>query len=250
MQTVRDIAPYVAIAAAAVGTILAVLLLVLWTRVRRLSRGQRLVLGAHGERDIVQHTQELEDQVRNLRMAVEDLDARLVTHKGELDHAFSNRAVVRYDAFRDIGGEQSASLALLDRHHSGIVVSSIHSRDYARLYVKQLRNGTPDRTLSPEEVEVVRQATAGSTPAAMPATSLSTRLQSPPPERGPRPTEPVTAPEPSSSDPSAPDPSSPAAGGEPASGPAGSAVPPPPLPDLLDDLDGPPPSHERDDPTT
>jgi hypothetical protein len=67
---------------------------------------------------------------------------------------------VRYDAFRDIGGEQSASIALLDNNASGLVISMIHSRDYARIYVKQLRQSVPDRALSPEEIDVVEAALA------------------------------------------------------------------------------------------
>lgn len=159
MQALTDIAPYVALGAAVVDVILIIVAVVFGLRVRRLRRAQLAVLGPHGERDIVAHTRQLEEQVRNLRTAVEALDRRLETHKSELDHAFSNRAVVHYDAFNDIGGEQSASIALLDRHRSGVVVSSIHSRDYARLYVKELREGVPDRALSPEEEIVVAAAT-------------------------------------------------------------------------------------------
>ena len=106
--------------------------------------------------------------MRNLRVAVEALDERLDRHKAELDHAFTLRAVERYDAFDDIGGQQSASIALLDRHRSGVVMSSIHSRDYARLYVKQLRDGVPDRALSPEEERVVG-AVGASLPEPLPA---------------------------------------------------------------------------------
>lgn len=158
MQTLRDIAPYLAAGAVAADVVLLVLVCVLLVRVRRLRRAQQVVLGTRGERDIVAHTSELEDQVRNLREAVEILDRTVAGHKAELDHAFTCRAVVRYDAFRDIGGEQSASVAVLDRHRSGFVLSSIHSRDYARMYVKQLRDGVPDRALSPEEIRVVEAA--------------------------------------------------------------------------------------------
>ena len=120
---------------------------------RRLRRAQLAVLGAHGERDLVVHAQDLEEQVRNLREAVRGLDGLLASYKPDLDRAFSHRAIVRYDAFRDIGGEQSASIALLDNTASGLVISMIHSRDYARIYVKQLRRSVPDRALSPEEVD-------------------------------------------------------------------------------------------------
>jgi hypothetical protein len=159
LQSLQDIAPYVALGAAIVDLVLIIVAVVLVVRVGRLRRAQMLVLGQHGERDIVAHTQQLEEQVRNLRMAVEALDRRIERHKAELDHAFTSRAVVRYNAFDDIGGEQSASIALLDRHRSGVVMSSIHSRDYARLYVTQMREGVPDRPLSPEEDDVVERAT-------------------------------------------------------------------------------------------
>ena len=65
---------------------------------------------------------------------------------------------MRYDAFRDAGGEQSASFALLDNHRSGVVFSAIAARDFARIYVKHLRDGVADRDLSPEEQQAVAAA--------------------------------------------------------------------------------------------
>ena len=160
MQTLRDIAPYLALGAAVLSVVLLVVVVRLATGQRRLRRAQLAVLGSHGERDLVGHAQDLEEQVRNLRDAVQNLDGLLAGYKTDLDKAFTHRAIVRYDAFRDIGGEQSASIALLDNTASGLVISMIHSRDYARIYVKQIRQSVPDRALSPEEVEVVEQALA------------------------------------------------------------------------------------------
>ena len=161
MQSLRDIAPYLALGAAVLGIVVLVLVVRVMVGQRRLRQAQLAVLGAHGERDLVLHAQDLEDQVRNLREAVRGLDGLLAGYKLDLDRAFSHRAIVRYDAFRDIGGEQSASIALLDNTASGLVISMIHSRDYARIYVKQLRRSVPDRALSPEEVAVVEQALIG-----------------------------------------------------------------------------------------
>lgn len=160
-ETLRDIAPYVALGAAVAAVVIAILLIWLLVGVRRLRRAQQVVMGGHGERDLVSHAEGLEDQVRNLRDAVEALEQRIDAHKRELDKAFTYRALLRYDAFRETGGEQSASLALLDRDRSGIVISTITSRDEARLYVKELRQGVPDRALSPEEVAAVEQAAPG-----------------------------------------------------------------------------------------
>jgi len=158
MQTARDIAPYVAAAAVALSVALLVLVLVLWISVRRLRRAQLVVMGHHDQRDIVAHVHNLDSQVRNLREAVEMLTDQLDEQKRHLDRALTNRAIVRYDAFRDAGGEQSASFALLDNHRSGVVFSAIAARDFARIYVKHLRDGVPDRDLSPEEQRAVAAA--------------------------------------------------------------------------------------------
>src|SRR5450756_901226 len=158
MQTLRDIAPYAALAAVALSLALLVLVLVLWSSVRRVRRSQLVVMGHHEQRDIVAHVENLDSQVRNLREAVEILTDQLDEQKRRLDHALTNRAIVRYDAFRDAGGEQSASFALLDDHRSGVVFSAIAAREVARIYVKHLRDGVADRDLSPEEQQAVAAA--------------------------------------------------------------------------------------------
>ncbi len=158
MHTLRDITPYVAAATAVLSLVALVLVTMLWRGTRRLRRSQTVVLGPHEQRDLVSHAEHLSAQVRNLREAVETLTGELDTHRLHLDEALTNHAIVRYDAFRDTGGEQSTSIALLDSHRSGIVVSTISARDFARLYVKMLDHGVPDRELSPEELQAVQTA--------------------------------------------------------------------------------------------
>lgn len=158
METLRDIAPYLAVGAAALAAVLLVLVVVLLVRVDRLRRAQTVVLGHHEQRDIVAHTEDLDSQVRNLREAVEILTDQLDDQKRHLDRALTNRAIVRYDAFRDAGGEQSASFALLDQYRSGVVFSAIAARDFARIYVKYVSDGVADRDLSPEEAQAMEAA--------------------------------------------------------------------------------------------
>ncbi len=78
-----------------------------------------------------------------------------------IDRPMAYRSLVRYDAYGEMSGRQSTSIALLDATRSGIVLSSIHHRDQARLYAKQVRDGTPELELSPEEIEAVRIALEG-----------------------------------------------------------------------------------------
>ena len=68
-----------------------------------------------------------------------------------VDGAVANSAIVRYDAYEDTGGHQSASLALLDSARTGVVVTAIQGRDYARIYMKELDRGRASVDLSPEE---------------------------------------------------------------------------------------------------
>jgi hypothetical protein len=158
VQVLTDIAPYVAVGAAALAVILLIVVIVLWVGLRRLRHAQVVVMGRHEQRDIVAEVVNLDSQVRNLREAVEILTDQLDEHKAHLDRALTNRSIVRYDAFRDAGGEQSASFALLDAYRSGVVFSAIAARDFARIYVKHLDHGVSDRELSPEEVKAVAAA--------------------------------------------------------------------------------------------
>jgi hypothetical protein len=131
---------------------------------RRLRKGQRKVLGEHGDRDLVAYGVELQQAFTVLRDYVEDvgqrLDTRVATAERRLDGAITRHALVRYDAYNEMSGHQSLSIALLDSNRSGIVLSSIHNRDSARLYAKQVTAGEPELTLSPEEEEALRAALA------------------------------------------------------------------------------------------
>lgn len=176
VDLLREIGPYAALAAAALSIVLLIVVIALWVSVRQLRRAQAVVLGHHEQRDLVKHAEELDAQVRNMREAVERLTLDLEGHRVRLDDTLTNQAIVRYDAFRDAGGEQSASLALLDNRRSGFVLSTIAARDFARVYVKHLRAGVADRELSPEEEEAIAAAVPQPLP---PAADQGERRRSP-----------------------------------------------------------------------
>jgi hypothetical protein len=137
-------------------------------RLRRLRADQRVLLGAGQEDDLVAHAARIEQEFRSLHAYVGDvasrLDGRVGTTEDRLDHTIAYRGLVRFDAYNEMSGQQSCSIALLDAHQSGLVLSSIHHRDQARLYVKHMIAGEPEYPLSPEEVEAVRVALAGEPP--------------------------------------------------------------------------------------
>ena len=131
---------------------------------RRVRRAQRVVLGEQGQRDLVDHAAAMQEAFEGLHGYVEDvaarLDGRLAGAELALRGAIAHRALVRYDAYNELSGQQSMSIALLDDERSGIVLSCIHHRDQARVYAKLLYDGRGELELSPEEAEAVRLALA------------------------------------------------------------------------------------------
>jgi Protein of unknown function (DUF4446) len=163
--SITDTQGIVALAAAAVALAALLGCVALSVSVRRLRRAQRLVLGERQEQDLVAHAAAMQDAFEALRAYVEEmavrLDGRLAGVETALRGTIAHRALVRYDAYNELSGHQSMSIALLDDEQSGIVLSCIHHRDQARVYGKQVLGGRGELELSPEEAEAVRVALAG-----------------------------------------------------------------------------------------
>jgi hypothetical protein len=159
--SLTDTQGIIALAAAAVALIALLGCVALLIAVRRLRSNQRVVLGSE-ERDLVAHAAALQGAFEELREYVgevaERLDTRLAQAELELRGTIAHRSLVRYDAYNELSGQQSMSIALLDGTHSGIVLSCIHHRDQARVYAKQVQGGRSELELSPEEAEAVRVA--------------------------------------------------------------------------------------------
>jgi hypothetical protein len=147
----------VAIVGAALGVVGAGLAWWAAVRVRRVREAQRSMLGG-GRRDLVDFAVSLQGRVDDLHRAVDEIAAGLARVDRRVDGVVSNTSIVRYDAYEDTGGHQSASLALLDAARSGVVVTAIQGRDYARIYMKELDRGRTSVALSPEEQEAVDSA--------------------------------------------------------------------------------------------
>ena len=130
-----------------------------WVKVRRVRAAQQTLLGG-GRRDLVDFAVSLQGRVDDLHRAVDEIAAGLSRVDRRVDGAVTNTSVVRYDAYEEASGAQSASVALLDATRTGTVVTAIQGRDYARIYVKELDRGTSAVALSPEEQEAVERAMA------------------------------------------------------------------------------------------
>jgi hypothetical protein len=154
-----------ALAALAVAALALIVCAVLARTVHRLRGAQKLVLGEGGARDVIAHSASLQEAFEDLQEYVGDIAARLDERLGgvevALTGAVSHHALVRYDAYNELSGQQSMSIALLDDRRSGVVLTCIHHRDQARVYAKQVRDGLGELELSPEEADAVRLALGG-----------------------------------------------------------------------------------------
>lgn len=157
MHISANVAAAVAIAAIAVGAAGVGFAWVAWVRVRRVRDAQRMLIGG-SRKDLVDFTISLQARIDELRRAVDEVAGGLARVDRRIDATVANTAIVRYDAYEDTGGHQSASLALLDGARTGVVVTAIQGRDYARIYMKELDRGKPSVSLSPEEQEAVERA--------------------------------------------------------------------------------------------
>ncbi|MFL5885786.1 MAG: DUF4446 family protein [Thermoleophilaceae bacterium] len=153
----------VALAAGGVALVSLLFAIVVAFRLRRVRRDQKAVLGTDGsQRDLVAHALQIQRGFTDLRDLVDETMASLETtlenvhHR--LDGCVTHQGLVRYDAYNELSGQQSSSLALLDSHRSGVILTSIVHRDQARIYLKRITEGEAEIELSPEEQQAVEAA--------------------------------------------------------------------------------------------
>ncbi|HEU5243220.1 MAG TPA: DUF4446 family protein [Gaiellaceae bacterium] len=152
-----SVAGWIAVTAGVVAVIGLLIALVLHVRLRRV-RAAQLTLQGSGGGDLVDFAVSLQGRVDGLHRALDEVTAALGRLERRMDTTVSRLAVVRYDAYENTGGHQSASVALLDASRTGVVLSAIQGRDYARIYVKELDGGRAAVSLSPEEQQAVERA--------------------------------------------------------------------------------------------
>lgn len=145
-------------------TVLIVLLLIAWIwvawRMRRIKRQLAALtrgMDTHNlEEVLVGHL----DKVHQTEQRMDALEQAVAVLQAQIPGCVQRVHLVRYDAFEDVGGQQSFSMALLDARGDGIVLTSVYSRLDIRVYAKAIREGRASHALSDEENRVLRECTA------------------------------------------------------------------------------------------
>lgn len=145
------------------GLIAIVVAIVLWVRLRRVRSAQTVLLPDGSSGNLVDLHATLRGDVQAVEQAIRDLGARFDAFVGSSEQEIARcvrvNGVVRYDAYGDMGGQQSWSFALLDATGTGSVMTCLHARDHARVYLKDVTHGTSGQRLSPEELAAIAMAT-------------------------------------------------------------------------------------------
>ena len=151
----------VALAAAGVALLALLLAVAAVARMRRLRR-MLTALGEHdGQGSLLDVVGQQMREVHALRQHVAAAQAELAAMRADVADALRHVAVVRYDAFQDMGGRMSFSAALLDDAGDGIVLTAINGRSETRAYAKGVKGGASEHTLSPEEQQAIEHALRG-----------------------------------------------------------------------------------------
>jgi hypothetical protein len=127
-------------------------------RIRRLRKAFAVLDGPHGSEGVLDVLNRGTAETRALRSEVNSAKGELDVARRELADALRHVSVVRYDAFGDMGGRMSFTVALLDDSGDGLVITSINGRTESRAYAKGVKQGSSDQTLSPEETEAIALA--------------------------------------------------------------------------------------------
>lgn len=108
-----------------------------------------------------ENLEEVLDYFKNLEKDFEKLSKELENLKKESQFFVQKVGIVRFNPFSEVGGNQSFSIALLDRNDNGIVITSLYTREGNRVYGKPIKAGLSEYSLSEEEKKAIEKAKYG-----------------------------------------------------------------------------------------
>ena len=120
----------------------------------------RFMRGKDGE-SLEEEMHKLFDDIRALKLASDNADIQIKEIKNNLLFTYQKLGIVRYDAFREMGGKLSFSIAMLNDKNDGFIINSMHSSDGCYTYIKEIKNGESKVTLGEEESEALSAALSG-----------------------------------------------------------------------------------------
>lgn len=155
---VRANDPYFMLGLCVLSLILVIVDISLSRKLGSLNRRRNAKLEEGRVGDILDCLADQSNSLAGVSARLDGIDSRQTALQEALRQALSNRGIVRFNAFSDVGGEQSFAVALLDSNRNGVVLSSVYGRQDSRVYAKAIVNGQGERPLSEEEQQALAKA--------------------------------------------------------------------------------------------
>lgn len=135
-----------------------VLLIIQMKRLSRLNKRLQKFMGGKDAKRLEEEISDIFEDNSKLKMAAERnrRDIRRIFHN--MEFTYQKCGIVKYDAFKQMGGKLSFSLALLNRKNNGFVLNSVHSSDGCYTYTKEIKEGKSDISLGEEEEQALMMA--------------------------------------------------------------------------------------------
>ncbi len=130
----------------------------LFVSTQRISKALRGIFGNKEEKDIFEVLLRQEEKNKELAKELQKLTKGCVFTAEIASQSIQRVGIVRFNPFHSTGGDQSFSLALLDRDNNGVVITSLHANDMTRVYAKPVQNGGSEQQLSREEEKAILAA--------------------------------------------------------------------------------------------
>lgn len=150
---------YIIIGLAAVVLALLILTIVNIVQMCRLKKGYRAFMSGKGAKNLEDTLIQRLDQVDGLISANSANEKNIQTLFHNMQRTYQKMGLVKYDAFHEMGGKLSFSLAMLDVQNSGFIISAMHTREGCYTYIKEIVGGNSVLVLSEEEQKALNQAT-------------------------------------------------------------------------------------------
>jgi hypothetical protein len=130
----------------------------LFSKIAKIKKSKNAKLAEGSVGDIVDCITDQASSITKIEASLQELTARQSSLSNVLEGCTQNVGMVRFNAFEDVGGEQSFAMAMLDANKNGVIISSIYGRQDTRLYAKAINAGESERTLSEEERNALLKA--------------------------------------------------------------------------------------------
>ena len=151
---------YILIGMAALMLIFCILMIIQMVKISKLKKKYTIFMQGKDAKSMEQDVIGLYEDNKFIKVSVEKNRKDINELYKKLESSFQKLGIVKYDAFKQMGGQLSFSLALLDENDSGFIINSVHSTDGCYSYSKEIKNGQCSILLGEEEKQALDMAMA------------------------------------------------------------------------------------------